>query len=110
MFKPFFLLLCSCILIFETSTAQTKEQIDSLNKEFLKALKNSPPPPRPPDSVVRMMNEPIIPDTVLHFANVPAYKVQAFPSIFEKAYFKGTNVIEDSTKVEFYAVDIGMIR
>jgi len=56
------------------------------------------------------MREPIIPDTVLHFSNVEAYKVKAFPFIFETAFFKGTNMIEDSTRLDFYAVDIGMIQ
>jgi len=107
MSRPFILLLISCVSIFGTSAAQTKEQLDSLRNEFLKVLKNTPPPP---DSVIRMMNEPIVPDTVLYYSNVPAYKVQAFPSIFETAYFKGTNMIEDSTRIDFYAVDIGTIR
>lgn len=90
--------------------AQTKEQIDSLEKEFLKVIKNSPPPP---DSILRkkrmMYDEPRTPDT-LHFSNIPAYKVKTFPSIFERAFFKGTKNIEDSMELEFYSVDIGMIQ
>ena len=67
----FTLLFAVTLLIGKTPLAQTKEQIDSIEAEFIKTLKNMA---RPSDSEIRAHQPPPrMPDTV-HFAFVHAYK------------------------------------
>lgn len=106
MTRHFILLFTGCMLISGISSAQTREQIDSIRAEYLKALKKLPPPADP--NLMKYRSQLHVPDT-LHFSRVRPYAPQASPAIFETAYFKNTRTIEDSTNLDFYAIDVGEI-
>jgi len=103
----FTLLFAAALLIGKPLFAQTKEQIDSINAEFLKALKNTPPPS---DVEIRARQPPQkVPDTI-HLAYVHAYRPQALPALFETAFFNLSSYKQDTMTFFFVAVDIGEIN
>jgi hypothetical protein len=108
MLRPFLLLSFFCLVAAVTSTAQTKQQVDSLEAAFLKQIKDSPTPL--PGTQVRKVHTQLVFQDSFHLSKVLPYEVHAIPQIFETAYFEGTKTTQDSVNVEFYSIDIGNIQ
>lgn len=93
---------------------QTKAQLDSIKTEFIKNVQKMPPLP---DSVIqkhnsieaRRISKLNNPDTLI-FAKVKRYNVNAFPFIFETAYYDSTQIKQDTFLLSFYLFDIGRIN
>jgi|GEM_PF-852062 len=105
--KQFFIIII-CLLAANVSKAQTSQQLDSLRKKFLEALKNTPPPP---DSILRKKKQIRLksPDT-LRVVNIHPFKPLVFPPIFESAYFENAKANQDTIAITFYTVEIGTIN
>ena len=105
-------------LAANVSRSQTQQQVDSLKDEIIKAIQKLPPIP---DSVLnqsynrqkarldKIKSMQPAPDSLI-FSSVKKYKVQVLPKIFETAFFEGTTMTQDSLKIRFYSVDIGMLN
>jgi hypothetical protein len=104
------------LTIFSTNflMGQTKAQIDSLIKEVLEQIKNTP---TPSDSIIakhklreaKRLAKLDNPDP-LNAANVIKYEVTSSPTIFETSFFDSTKIQVDSFLLSFYAVDIGKLH
>jgi hypothetical protein len=104
--KQFFILTI-CLLAANVSKAQTSQQLDSLRKKFLEAIKNTPPPP---DSILRKKRQiRLKPPDTLRLVNIHPFKPLVFPPIFESSFFENAKANQDTIAITFYTVEIGTI-
>jgi len=88
--------------------AQTSQEIDSIRKKYLEALKKTPPPP---DSILKKKKQiRSKPPDSLYPVTLRAYLPLAYPSIFESAYFDQAKAQQDNQSISFHAVAIGNLQ